>query len=168
MRTKRLIAIVLMISMLFSLSSCSRLLPSYSAKKDTEKYFKYLKNKDIDKLTELFSDDVKDTHDLYKEWEEFFNSFDGNIVSYEKISTGGEEERIDHGKTTYYSVVVNFQNVETDTGKTYEYIAFAQHRENKKHPENKGINLVAVRLPSDNEKGFEEKVVGEIISYTDY
>ena len=168
MRTKRLIAIVLMVSMLFSFSSCISLLPSYSAKKDTEKYFKYLKNKDIDKLSELFSDDVKDTHDLNKEWEEFFNSIDGNIVSFEKISTGGEEERIDHGKTTYYSVVVNFQNVETDTGKTYENIAFAQHRENKKHPENKGINLVAVMLPSDNEKGFEEKVVGEIILYTDY
>ena len=167
MRTKRLTAAVLAVFMLFPFSSCSVLLPSYAAKQDGEKYFKYLKNKDIDKLIELFSDDVNDTHDLYKEWEEFYGSLDGNIVSYGKISTGGEGEHIDNGKTTYYIVTINYENVETDTGKIYESISYTQVRENKKHPENKGISLFVVRLPSDNEKGFEEKIVGGFVDYTD-
>lgn len=167
MRTKRLTAAVLAVFMLFSFSSCSVLLPSYKAKQDAKKYFKYLKNRDIDKLIDLFSDDINDPHDLYKEWEEFFDSIDGNIVSYEKIRSGGEGEHIDNGKTTYYTVSIDYVNVETDTGKIYETISYTQVRENKKHPENKGINLFVVRLPSDNEKGFEEKIVGGFITYTD-
>lgn len=117
MRIKKVIALVLTIVMIISFSSCGGFLPSLSAKREAKKNFEYLRNKDIDKLVSLFSDDIKDTHDLYKEWDDFFKSIDGNIVCYEKISTGGESERIDHGKTTYYSVAIIFQNVETDTGK---------------------------------------------------
>ena len=57
--------------------------------------------------------------------------------------------------------------VVTDTGKTYEWICFSKVRENKKHPENKGINLFAVKLPADNEDGYVEKLVGGFITYTD-
>ena len=168
MRSRKVIASVLTVVMLFSFSSCRKLNPTYYAKKDAAKYFDYLKNKDTDKLNSLFSEDVRSTHDLDKEWEEFFSAIDGNIVSYERITSGGEEERIDHGKTTYYSISINFVNVETDTGKTYEWISFAQHKENKKHPENKGINLFAVIIPADNDKGYIEKTVGEIVIYSDY
>lgn len=167
MMRKKLLALLLSVLMIFSFNACSDLLPSYHAKKEAKNYFNYLKNKDIKKLTRLFSDDVNETHDLEKEWDEFFSCIDGNIVSYEKISSGGEEEYIDHGKTTYYTIVINFVNVETDTGKTYEYISFSQTRANKKHPENKGINLFSIRLPADNDKGFEEKIVGEIMIYPD-
>ena len=166
MRTKRVIALALAIALIISFPSCG-LLPSLSAKKEAKKNFEYLRNKDIDKLVALFSDDIKDTHDLYKEWEEFFRSIDGNIVSYEKISTGGESERIDHGKISYYSVAIIFQNVETDTGKTYEQISYTQQREYKDHPENKGIHIFVVRIPDDSEKGFVEKTVGGFITYTD-
>ena len=167
MRTRRVITFVLTVFMLFSLASCRDIFASSHAKKEAVKYFEYLKNRDIDKLNSLFSDDVRDTHDLDKEWEEFFAGIDGNIVSYEGITSRGESERIDHGKTTYYDINIIYENVVTDTGKTYEWICFSQVRENKKHPENKGINLFAVKLPADNEDGYVEKLVGGFITYTD-
>ena len=57
MRTKRVIALALAIAMIISFPSCSGLLPSFSAKKEAKKNFEYLRNKDIDKLVALFSDD---------------------------------------------------------------------------------------------------------------
>ncbi|MCR5340519.1 MAG: hypothetical protein K6E60_04155 [Saccharofermentans sp.] len=62
MRTKRVIALALAIALIISFPSCG-LLPSLSAKKEAKKNFEYLRNKDIDKLVALFSDDIKDTHD---------------------------------------------------------------------------------------------------------
>ena len=166
MRAKKALAVIISVFLIFSFTSCREFNPSYKARKEAVKYFEYLKNKDIDKLYDLFSDDVKDAHDLDKEWEEFFENIDGNIVSYDRIRSGGEEERIDHGKTTYCMVNIRYENVETDTGKTYDSITFTQIRANKDHPENKGICLFSVRLPADNEKGHEEKLVGGFIRYT--
>ena len=166
MRTKKALALLISVFLIFSFTSCREFNPSNKASKEAVKYFEYLKNKDVDKLIDLFTDDVRDTYDLEKEWEEFFASIDGNIVSYERIRSGGEEERIDKGQTSFYSVNIKYENVETDTGKTYKCITFSQVRADKKNPGNKGIRLFSVELPADNEKGFEEKIVGGFIDYT--
>ncbi len=166
MRTKKALAVLISVLFILSFTSCREFNPSNKARKEAVKYFEYLKNKDTEKLIDLFTDDVRDTYDLEKEWEDFFASIDGNIVSYERIRSGGEEERIDKGQTSFYSVNIRYENVETDTGKTYKCITFSQVRADKKNPGNKGIRLFSVELPADSDKGSEEKIVGGFIDYT--
>lgn len=104
---------------------------------------------------------------LDDEWEAFFDSIDGNIVSYGKIQSGGEEVYYDYGRVTYSQIVINITDVKTDTGMVYDSISYSQTRVNKKHPEREGIGLFCLQIPSDNEKGYEEVIVGEIIIYYD-
>ncbi len=68
---------------------------------------------------------------------------------------------------TYSDIVININDVETDTGMTYESIRYYQIRVDKKHPEREGIGIFSLMIPSDKEKGYEEVTVGEIIIYYD-
>lgn len=164
---KKGIAIVLSLTMLASVASCSELHPANKAKREAKKIFKYLKNEDTKKLNKLFSDDVRLTHDLDDEWDVFFDSIDGNIVSYGRIQSQGEGGRYDWGKVTYSDIVISIEDVKTDTGMVYNSISYYQIRVDKQHPEREGISLFSLEIPSDNEKGFEEVIVGEIIIYYD-
>ena len=165
---KKASAIVLSVSMLLSFVSCSsNRHPFNPARREAKKIFEYIKNKDTKKLNRLFSEDVRDSHDLDDEWDDFFDIIDGDIVSYGKISSGGEEVYIDYGKVTYSYIIVNINDVKTDTGMTYDMISYCQARVNKKHPGNEGIGLFSIQLPSDNDRGFEEVTVGEVIIYYD-
>ena len=164
---KKGLAVILSLAMLFSLASCSERHPANKAKREAKKIFGYIKNKDTKRLNKLFSDDVRWTHDLDDEWDEFFDSIDGNIVSYGSITTGGEGGHYDYGKVTYSDIVININDVKTDTGMTYESISYYQIRVDKKHPEREGIGIFSLMMPSDNEKGYEEVIVGEIIIYYD-
>jgi len=165
---KRALCVVISITMLFSLASCNFKRSSRNAAiREAKKYFEYLKDQDIKKLNKLFSDDVKESHDLEDEWDTFFDSIDGNIVSYGKVSSGGEEKWSDLGKVTYYDIVINFEDVTTDTGTVYEYISYRQVRIDSKHPDREGISLFVVRTPSESDDDLEEITVGEIIIYYD-
>ena len=73
---KKGIALILSFIMLFSLASCSERHPANKAKREAKKIFEYLKNKDTKRLNKLFSDDVRWTHDLDDEWDDFFDSID--------------------------------------------------------------------------------------------
>ena len=42
--------------------------PQKAAKSEAKEYFEFLKSKDIQSLEKLFSEDVKNSHDLEKEW----------------------------------------------------------------------------------------------------
>ena len=164
---KKSLAVLLLAAMLCSLASCSERHPGHKAKREAARIFEYIKDGNTKKLNKLFSDDVRDTHDLDDEWDDFFDAVDGNIVSYGSISSGGEEVYIDYGKVTYSMVVVNINDVKTDTGMVYESISYNQIRVDKKHPEREGIGLFSLVSAADNEKGFEEVIVGEVIIYYD-
>lgn len=137
--------------------------PENNAKKEAKVYFEYLKKKDIQSLNKLFSSDVQKIHDLGKEWKSFFDAIDGNIVSYEKILSLGEEVRVDDYKVTYSDIVIRFEGVKTDAGKIYERIDYRQKRVDVTHPEAEGIGIFSIAIPAENEKGFQEVNVGEII-----
>ena len=164
---KKFVVMVTVCAVLLTCASCGNAHPAQPAKKEAVKYFEYIKNKDIKKLNSLFSKEVRDTHDLDKEWEEFYAAIDGNIVSYERIRSGGEEVWTDKGRVTYSVVSIGIDNVVTDTGKTYESIGFFQVRVNKKHPECEGINLFSLEISYDKETGHDERVVGEVLNYKD-
>ena len=164
---KKCLVVFLSMAMLLSLASCSERHPANKAKREAKKIFECIRNEDTKKLNKLFSEDVRDTHDLDDEWDDFFDAIDGNIVSYGKISTRGEGGHYDFGRTTYSDICIAIEDVKTDTGMTYKEIGYYQVRIDKAHPEREGIAIFSLMLPSDNEKGFEEVVVGEIITYYD-
>lgn len=115
--------------------------PERNAKKEAKKYFEYLKNQDISNLCKLFSRNVQNSHDLEKEWTEFFKSIDGNIVSYKKITYLGEEVHVDDYKVDYSDIVIRFEDVKTDKGKLYERIDYRELRVNSSCPEAEGISI---------------------------
>ena len=139
--------------------------PQKAAKSEAKEYFEFLKSKDIQSLEKLFSEDVKNSHDLEKEWAAFFDAIDGNIVSYKIIKVHGEGMNVDDKKVTFSDLVVSYEDVQTDSGKTYESIDYRQVRVDEKHPGAEGISLFSVILPSDDGKDTIEKSVGEIIIY---
>ena len=132
------------------------------AKKEAKEYFKYLKDKDTKSLNKLFSSKAQQTHNLDKEWDEFFNAIDGNLESYEKVKAGGEEMYVDDYKVTYSYIQITYENVKTDTGKTYEEISYNEIRVDNKEPDEEGIKLYVLMIPADNEKGCEEICVGQV------
>ena len=164
---KKGLAIVLLAAMVISVSSCGRVLSVNKAKREAASIFEAIKKQDTKKLNSLFTEDVRDTHDLDDEWEVFFDSIDGNIVSYGEIKTMGEEEYVDFGQVTYWQLVITITDVKTDTGTVYESLSYSQTRVDKKHPEREGIGLFSLQIPADNDRGFEEVIVGEIIIYYD-
>lgn len=135
--------------------------PERNAKKEAKKYFEYLKNQDIQNLCKLFSQNVQNSHDLEKEWTEFFESIDGNIVSYKRITYLGEEVNVDDYKVSYSDIVIRFEDVKTDKGKFYERIDYRELRVDISCPEAEGISIFSILIPAKNEKGFQEVNVGE-------
>lgn len=149
-----------------STKSSSRLYeyhPENNAKKEAEIYFEYLKEKDIQSLIKLFSSEVQNSHNLEKEWTAFFEAIDGNIASYEKITYLGEEVRVDDFKVSYSDIVIRFENVKTDSGELYKRIDYRQLRVDIAYPEAEGISIFSISIPDNNERGFQEVNVGEII-----
>lgn len=121
--------------------------PKKLAKKEAEEIFEYIKNEDINSLVALFSDDVKNTHDLEQEWKRFFVKIDGKVVSYEKITFPGEGMGVDKDGNIYDShLSINYNNVKTDKGTVYEQFGYYQTRIDTKKPEREGINLFTVQL----------------------
>lgn len=149
-----------------STKSSSRLYeyhPENNAKKEAEMYFEYLKEKNIQSLIDLFSSKVQKSHNLRKEWNEFFETIDGNIASYEKITYLGEEVRVDNFRVSYSDIVIRFENVKTDRGELYKRIDYRQLRVDVNHPEAEGISVFSISIPDRDGKDFREVNIGEII-----
>ena len=145
-----------------NLSKSNEYFPEWNAKKEAKVYFEYLKEKDIQKLSKLFSLEIQNSHDLEKEWTTFFSALDGNITSYENISTHGEEMYVDNRVVTFSGLTIRFENVQTDTGKIYELIDYYEIRVDAKHKNAEGISLFSVLLPYEDDMVNKEVAVGEI------
>ncbi len=152
-----IISTVLIFSVLFAFTGCNMLSDAMNserfgakklAKQDAEQVFEYLKNKDIDSLCEVFSEDSRKYHDLEIEWEIFFDRIDGNIVSYKSISFPGEGMSFDNdGEISDSHLSVNFNGVKTDTGAVYDELGYYQTRIDTANPELEGINVFTVKIP---------------------
>ena len=121
------------------------------AHKDADVIFELIKNEDIDKLSQLFSNEVKQEHDLKEEWQSFFENIDGNIVDYDDISYGAESEGYNEGKLYKQSICVILEKPKTDTGTVYEEIVYYQTRVFTKNPDREGIN--GLKLLTSVEEG---------------
>ena len=124
---KKVFAIILCMTLIFGLCGCylgSAAKERRTAHKQALKFFKYLKNEDIDKLTELFSDNTEYDHDVEQEWEDFFDTIDGDIVSYGRLQVTDVEVWYDGGKVSHAIIRVDFRDVVTDEGVTYDRLSY--------------------------------------------
>jgi len=131
--------------------------PKRLAKDEAEEIFEYLKAKDIDKLTTLFSKSAGSEEGLKNEWEKFFESIDGNIESYEYLSFPREGMTIDkNGIITDSHLGIEFKKTTTDNGMVYD-IGYFQTRKYPKNTDIEGINLFFVYIYDD--EGVLEKEI---------
>lgn len=146
-----------------TLGKAESVIDSKSLAKDEDKeIFKYLKSKDIDKLTALFSKSAGSEQGLKKEWESFFEFIDGNIESYKFLDFPGEGMTIDkNGEITDSHLDIEYKNVNTDTGAVYD-IGYYQSRKYPKKTDIEGINLFYVYIYDDEGVIEKEITVGRM------
>ena len=111
----------------FSLCGCyigSAAKEKRKAHKTALKFFEYLKKEDIEKLTDLFSDNTEYDYDLEQEWEDFFDTIDGKIVSYGRLQVMDIEVWYEDYKVNHAIIRVDFRDVVTDEGVTYDMLSY--------------------------------------------
>ena len=114
------------------------------AKEEADQVFEYLREKDIQKLSSLFSENQKKNYDLEKEWNNFFEQIDGRIIDYETIDVIVSQRTFSDGTLTNLLLRIEFKNVKTDTGQVYEQIRYAKTARCNSEPDNEGINWTAL------------------------
>ena len=131
--------------------------PKSLAKDEAEEIFEYLRAKDIDKLTALFSKSAGSEEGLKNEWKGFFEFIDGNIESYKSLDFPREGMTIDkNGEITDSHLGIRFKKVTTDNGMVYD-IGYFQTRKYPKNNDIEGINLFYVYIYDD--EGVLEKEI---------
>ena len=119
---------------------------------NAEIIFKYIEDEDIDALCELFAEDVQVSHDLEAEWEAFFDALDGTPVSYSSLSFPVEGYETDKdGNVTDSHISVNYNNVKTDTGATYEEFGYLIYQVYSEDPSQEGLITFTVCLQDSGE-----------------
>ena len=149
---KKVFAIVLCMAIVFGLCGCylgSAAKERRTAHKTALKFFEYLKDEDIEKLTKLFSDNTQYDYDVEQEWEDLFDSIDGYIVSYGKLQVTDIEVWYDGGKVSHAIIRVDFRDVVTDEGVTYDMLSF-DHVVKDADKDAIGITVVELTDSDDN------------------
>ena len=124
---KRVFVLVLCVAVMFGTCGCylgSAAKERKSAHRKALKFFEYIKDENIDKLTDMFSDDSRSEYDVEEQWEHFFDSVDGQIKSYGDLKDTDSEVWYDGGKVTHAVIRVRFTDVVTDEGVRYDEIGY--------------------------------------------
>jgi hypothetical protein len=143
-------AAVIIGALKISKAVANSLFPNIELNKQAKTNFEYLKKKDIKKLIRQFSENAQNSHNLTKEFEDFYASIDGQLVSYENVNCADSEKYVDSWKTTKHLFVCEYKNVKTDTGATYEELSYSIYKINKYHPSAVGINTLSL-INNENE-----------------
>lgn len=162
----KILVVIILFFLLFCLTGCNiKETETYSvimARKEAKSYFEYLKEKDISNLNKSFSKNAQKTHNLKSEWDEFFDSIDGNIVSYGRLKVGSRELWVDDGKTTKLIIKVEFFDIKTDTGRIYKRLGWELTNIDVNNREKEGINNFFMILTTDNDGFYQCVTVGKI------
>lgn len=154
---KRVSALVLCVFMSFQIFGCALLKnvqndPKKLERPDAEQIFEYIKNEDIGSLCGLFSPEVKKSHDLEKEWQEFFERMDGKAESYKSISYPNEGVGKDKDGEVYkMHISVNYNDVKTANGTVYKEFGYYRVRVSKSEPETEGLTTFTMKDPDTGE-----------------
>lgn len=98
--------------------------------------------KDCARLLECFMSEIADSKTLEKEIEQTFSFIDGEIVSYIGPIYGSKDRESDkYSNYEYYDVEID--EIQTDTGKTYEIFIY-MCTENSADEDNVGIKYLCI------------------------
>jgi len=121
------------------------------AKAEGEQVFEYLKNEDIESLSDLFCQNKKDSANLEEKWQVFFDAIDGKIISYDKYSCEENMRTFSKGELTYLVLAIKYSNIKTDTGKIYEYLTYTTTAKNSNSNLDEGVsNFILLQGKDDN------------------
>lgn len=112
------------------------------SKEVSEKIIRYINDKDIESMEDLFSPYAKKSKDLKDNIEELFDCVDGKIVSYE-IDYNGETGEIDNGKWKIQTAETELEKIKTDEDKEY-FIRIHEHLVYSEDEEKEGIYFIAL------------------------
>ncbi len=84
---------------------------SKEVKKESTQVFDYLKNEDIKSLSDLFCQNQKDNSDIKEKWKNFYESIDGKILAYDKLSCTETMRTFSDGKLTYLVFRIEYSDV---------------------------------------------------------
>ena len=110
------------------------------AKEEKDSVFEYLKNEDAKSLSELFSQNEKESHNLEEEWKTFFDEVDGKFVDFDDSSFTEIRRTFSEGKLTFLVVQAQFKDVKTDTGHIYETITYSKTLKSEHDINDEGID----------------------------
>lgn len=137
-----------MLVMLANLSACNSDSNNKSSSKQINDMGKTIitcfEEKDKETLISLFSENIKNSHDLEKEIEQAFEFFDSEILEYDEIrgGLGGGKMRGDEGWVELGGMG-EIWNVKTQSGTCY-LIAFASCIIDKENEENIGLEGIRI------------------------
>ena len=116
-------------------------------------------NRDTDGIKELFCDDVRNTVEIDKQIDSFFNDYHGNI-SNSKVELGHSSEVLNEGKITekYVSAYIY---IETYNDEKYT-IYFAYYHILEKKPSMEGIYRISI-----TDESSKEFLIGKHITVSD-
>ncbi len=137
---KAIVLVIFSSFMIFCLTACASVINELKDSIENEKHAKelseevveYINNDDVEGMKELFCEYYQNNFELEEEIEEFFDSIDGKIISYE-FEYSGEIGSIRDGKWTKQSSLIDLDNIKTDSDNEYhifisEYLVYKEDK----------------------------------------
>ena len=97
------------------------------AEEVSKKLIRYINEKDVDGIEQLFNQYSRNEDKLRKDIEDFLDYIDGEIEDYDFNYRGEISSSIRDGKWTKQETQTQLENIITDTGKKYYQIAFCEY-----------------------------------------
>lgn len=117
--------IITLLFIIILLSGCHITVNNSVAKQQCEQIIEYFNNKDIEGLKSMFCEEIKSTHNLDEEIKTVFDTFDGEITSYNLSLSGGGKD-VDNGKVTRLEIGPVIEDIHTSSNKNYD-ISFTSY-----------------------------------------
>ncbi len=115
-----------------------------------EKIITSFDNKDAEKLSDLFCDEIKSKATLSQEIESAFLAYKGSSVSYNITDKGCVEESLREGRTVMKRYVPHIDNIVTDDGNEY-YIGFSAFEICEYNSDKVGISILVLYDKNGNQ-----------------
>ncbi len=119
------------------------------AEEVSKKLIRYINEKDVDGIEQLFNQYSRNEDKLRKDIEDFFDYIDGEIVDYNINFRGEVGSWIEDGKWLEQEIQTNLENIITDTGTKY-YIDFGEYTIYTEDKDKEG--MVYLRLCDEDKK----------------
>ena len=119
------------------------------AEEVSKKLIRYINEKDVDGIEQLFNQYSRNEDKLRKDIEDFFDYIDGEIVDYDINFRGEVGSWIEDGKWLEQEIQTNLENIITDTGTKY-YIDFGEYTIYTEDKDKEG--MVYLRLCDEDKK----------------